>query len=123
MNRVFNIIERAETEFSYEYDMQDSLLDILGGAEDEIINNVDYDIIDECETNRHYNHISWADDYGFTFEAVGEFLSTDDRHNRYFRMDFGDMVEIKWYDHKEGDYVLMDRVINSEGKVVALVAK
>lgn len=120
--RIFNIINRAEEEFDYEYSMDDSLQSIIDGAEDAILNGVDYDIIRECETNSHYDHISY-EDKDFSYEADGQFLNMDESLNKYYRFEDGAYKPIEWYERTDGDFVLMDRVLDNEGFIVALIAK
>ena len=123
MKRVFNIIERAINEFDMDVDMSDSLQDIFDQAQNTIDDNVEYDYISECESSNHHEHISWSDDKGFSYEADGQFLSGDDRHNTYFRYKCnGEYEKIAWFEHDENDYVLMDYVIDTDGQKVALVS-
>jgi hypothetical protein len=123
MKRVFNIIERAINEFDMDVDMSDSLQDIFDQAQNTIDDNVEYDYISECESSKHHEHISWSDDNGFSYEADGQFLSGDDRHNTYFRYNGnGEYEKIDWFEHDENDYVLMDYVIDTDGQKVALVS-
>lgn len=120
--RIINIIERAEEEFDYQYSMDDTLQEILDGAEDAILSEINYDIIRVCETNRHYDHISCSDE-DLQYEADGQFLNMDESRNKYYR-DYGDEYkQIEWYERTDDDYVLMERVVNHEGFVVALIAK
>ena len=121
-NRIINIINRAEEEFDYEYSMDDSLQSIIDGAEDAILNGVDHDIIRECETNSHYDHVSYEDE-DFSYEADGQFLNMDESRNKYYRFEDGTYKPIEWYERTDGDFVLMDRVLDNEGFIVALIAK
>lgn len=124
MKRTFNIINRAVNAFDMEIDMSESLQAILDEAMNVIEENVEYDYICECERGRHYDHISWNDGKGFDIESDGEFVSGDDKHNKYFRKDeHGVFSEIEWYEHEDSDYVLMDKVIDTDGMVVLLVSK
>lgn len=123
MKRVFNIIERAINEFDMDVDMSDSLQDIFDQAQDTIYDNVEYDYISECESSNYHEHISWSDDKGFSYEADGQFLSSDDSHNTYFRYKGnGEYEKIDWFEHDENDYVLMDYAIDTDGQKVALVS-
>ena len=122
MKRVFNIIERAINEFDMDVDMSDSLQDIFDQAQNTIDDNVEYDYISECESSNHHEHISWSDDKGFSYEADGQFLNGDERHNTYFRKGNGKYEKIAWFEHDENDYVLMDYVIDTDGQKVALVS-
>ena len=124
MKRTLNIISRAINDFGLEVDMNDSMQDILDQAMNAIEDAVEYDYISECERSRHWDHISWNDGKGFDLEADGEFISSDDRHNRYFRKDDkGGFSEIAWYDHTDDDYVLMDMELDTDGMKAALVCK
>ena len=122
MQRVFNIIERAINEFDMDVDMSDSLQNIFDQAQNTIDDNVEYDYISECESSNYHEHISWSDDKGFSYEADGQFLSGDERHNTYFRKGNGEYEKIAWFEHDENDYVLMDYVIDTDGQKVALVS-
>lgn len=122
-NRVFNTIERAINDFGLEVDMSDSLQDIFDQAMNAIENAVEYDYISECERNRHWNHISWYDGNGFYLEVDGEFISSDERHNLYYRYENGKYREIEWYEHTNNDFVMVHDVIDSNGLRVRLVAK
>lgn len=122
--RAFNIIERAASEFGYEYDMDDTLNEILDGAMNAITDAVDYDRIEVCERSRHYDHVSWMDDKDFQYEADGQFIRGDDSKNTYFRRDEkGDFQQIEWFEHNEDDYILMDTVIDTDGQVVWLICQ
>lgn len=121
--RVINIIERAINDFGLEVNMNDSMQDILDQAMNAIENAVEYDYISECERNRHWNHISWNDDNGFYLEADGEFISSDERYNVYYRYENGEYRKIEWWEHTDNDYVMVYDVIDSNGKRVILVAK
>ena len=123
MERTFNIIERAISDFSLEIDMNDSMQDIFDAAQNAIENGTEYDYISECERSRHYDHISWSDGMGFSYEPDGQFISGGDRNNRYFRYENGEYHEIEWFEHDENDYVLMDYVLDSDGQKVALVCR
>ena len=123
MKRTFNIIERAVFDFSLEIDMNDSMQEIFDAAQNAICDGTSYDYISECERSRHYDHISWNDGKGFDYEADGQFISSDDRHNHYFRYENGIYREIEWFDHTNQDYVLVDYVLDSDGQKVALVCK
>jgi hypothetical protein len=58
-----------------------------------------------------------------SYEADGQFLSGDERHNTYFRYNGnGEYEKIDWFEHDENDYVLMDYVIDTDGQKVALVS-
>lgn len=124
MKRTLNIIKRAVEDFGLEVDMQDSLQDIFDQAMNAIDEGTEFDYINECERSRHYDHISWSDGSGFEYEADGEFLSSDDSKNIYFRKSAnGDYHKVAWYDHTEDDYVVMDHVIDTYGEKVALICK
>lgn len=123
MKRTLNIIERAIEDFGLEVDMKDSMQDILDKAMNTIENAVEYDYISECERSTHWNHINWNDGYGFDLEADGEFISGNDRFNKYYRFENGEYKEIAWYDHTDDDYVMVYDVIDTYGKRALLVAK
>jgi len=126
MKKVFNTIERAEREFGFKVDMENSLQEVWEGAENCIRENVDYDYISVCETNKSYDYIYWNDGKGYTYEADGEFISGSDRNNTFFRKDDkGNFYKIDWFERDENvqDYVLMEYVIDSDGLMVALVAE
>lgn len=121
--RAFNIIERAANEFGYEYDMNDSLQDILDEAMNVIEDNVEYDRLEVCERSAHYDHVSWSDGKGFDYEADGEFISSDDRNNEYVRESNGGYIGIDWFEHTADDYVVMCTVIDTDGQKVGLICK
>lgn len=123
MKRTLNIIERAINDFGLEVDMNDSMQDILDQAMNAIEDAVEYDYISECERNRHWDHISWSDGNGLDLEVDGEFISSDERYNKYYRYENGEYREIKWYDHTDDDYVMVHDVIDTNGQRVRLVAK
>lgn len=124
MKRTLNIISRAINDFGLEVDMNDTMQEVLDQAMNTIEDAVEYDYISECERGTHYDHISWSDGKGFDLEADGEFISSDDRHNRYFRKDDkGGFSEITWYDHTADDYVMVHTVIDTDGRRALLVAK
>lgn len=122
-NRAINIISRAINDFGLDVDMNDSMQDILDQAMNAIEDAVEYDYISECERNRHWNHISWNDGNGFDLEADGEFISSDERHNVYYRYENGHYHKIEWFEQTDNDYVEVYDVIDSNGKRVILVAK
>ena len=122
MKRIFNIIKRASDDFGMEVDMQDSLQDIFDNACNAITDAIDYDYVSECERGRHYDHITWDDGMGYMLEADGEFISSDDSKNTYFRKDEkGEFHEIEWFEHNENDYILMEHDFDTNGQRVALV--
>lgn len=124
MKRTLNIIGRAVNDFDFEFDMNDSMQDVLDQASNVIMDNVEYDYISECESNKHYDHISWNDGKGLDFEADGEFICGEERNMKFFRKDIHDVfTEVAWYEHEKSDYILMDKIIDTDGKVVMLVAK
>lgn len=122
-NRVINIIARAFNDFGLKVDMNDSLQDIFEQAMNAIEDAVEYDYISECERNRHWDHISWNDRNGFELEADGVFISSDERHNVYYRFENGVYRQIEWWEVTEDDYVMVYDVIDSNGQRVGLVAK
>ncbi len=121
--RILNIIKRAVDEFGFHFVLEDTLQDIFCEAQNAIEENVDYDVVSVCERNRHYSHITWSDDHGFDLEADGEFISSDDSCNRYFRKVGDEFEEIDWFEHNDDDYVLMEFVLDTEGLRHALVCK
>lgn len=123
MKRTLNIISRAINDFGLEVDMNDSMQEILDQAMNTIEDAVEYDYISECERSRHWDHISWNDGKGFDLEADGEFISSDDRHNHYYRRENGEYKAIDWYDHTDDDYVMVHTVIDTDGRRALLVAK
>jgi hypothetical protein len=123
MKRVLNIIERAVREFEMNINMNDSLQDIFDEAQNIIEDNVAYDYIDECERNRHFDHISWSDGKGFSVEADGEFISKEEDFNTFYRHENGEFNQIPYYDHTDDDYVTVYDVLDTDGNRVRLVAK
>ena len=84
---------------------------------------MDYDRIEECERGSNYSHITWHDGKGYILEADGEFVSSDDSKNAYFRKEHGVFHKIDWFEHDANDYILMDYDFDTDGQRVALVAK
>lgn len=122
MIRTLNIIRRA-IDLGLQVDMNDSMQEVRDKAMNTIENAVEFDYISECERSRHWDHISWNDDKGFDLESDGEFISRDDRHNKYYRYENGEYHEIDWFDHTDDDYVMVYDVIDTDGLRVRLVAK
>ena len=83
MKRTLNIISRAVEDFGMEFDLNDSVQDVLDQAMNLIEKNVEYDYISECECSNHWDHINWNDGMGFDLQADGEFISGQDRFNHY----------------------------------------
>lgn len=123
MKRTLNIISRAIEDFGLEVDMNDSVQDVLDQAINLIEDNVEYDYISECERSNHWGHISWNDGKGFSLEADGEFISSEDRFNHYYRYENGEYHKIAWYDHTDDDYVAVYDVIDTNGQRALLVCK
>lgn len=124
MKRIFNIISRAIDEFGLTIDMDDTLQEIFDKAYNAIWEKTEYDYVSECERGSHYDFISWEDGHGYTHNASGEFISSDDKKNAYFRKnDKGEFNKIEWFDHTDDDYILMDYEIDTNGRKVALVCK
>lgn len=123
MKRTLNIIERAIEDFGLEVDMNDSMQDILDQAMNAIEDAVEYDYISECERNGHWDHISWNDGVGFELEADGQFLSSYEHDNKYYRYENGEYHQIPWYEHTDDDYVAVYDVLDTHGKRALLVAK
>lgn len=123
MKRTLNIISRAINDFGLEVDMNDTMQEVLDQAMNTIEDAVEYDYISECERGTHYDHISWSDGKGFDLEADGEFISSDDRHNHYFRYENGEYKAIDWFEHTDDDYVMVHTVIDTDGRRALLVAK
>ena len=122
MIRTLNIIRRA-IDLGLQVDMNDSMQEVRDKAMNAIEDAVEYDYISECERNRHWDHISWNDGKGFDLEADGEFISSDERHNKYYRYEEGEYKEIDWFDHTDDDYVMVYDVLDTDGQRVRLVAK
>ena len=122
MIRTLNIIRRA-IDLGLQVDMNDSVQEVRDKAMNTIEDAVEYDYISECERNRHWDHISWNDGKGFDLEADGEFISSDERHNKYYRYEEGEYKEIDWFDHTDDDYVMVYDVLDTDGQRVRLVAK
>lgn len=123
MKRALNIIKRAINDFGLEVDMNDTMQDILDQAMNAIEDAVEYDYISECERSRHWDHICWDDGKDFVLEADGEFVSPYEHDNKYYRYENGEYHEIPWYEHTDGDYVMVYDVIDADGQRVRLIAK
>lgn len=122
MIRTLNIIRRA-IDLGLQVDMNDSMQEVRDKAMNTIEDAVEFDYISECERSRHWDHISWNDGKGFDLEADGEFISSDERHNKYYRYEEGEYKEIDWFDHTDDDYVMVYDVLDTDGQRVRLVAK
>lgn len=127
MKKALNIIKRAVDEFGYQVEPEMTFASILEECENVILANVDYDCVDECETNKQKNWIHYEDGEGFIYDCTGDFIQvgrdTETIHNTYFSRFQGMFFEIEWYDANEDSYILMDKVLNTEAEVVALIAK
>lgn len=125
MKRTLNIISRAVEMYDFAPSMESTLADILGEAENIIIDNLDdVDRVAECIRSRHYDHIVWVDG-DYTYEADGQFVNFQPRDNTYYRFDSEkrEFVKIPWYEATDGDYILMDKVFDADGRYTALVAE
>ena len=125
IQRVFNIINRASEEFEIPVKLEDELQNILADAENLILDSIDYDRIDECEISNGARHIWWTDGMGFAYECDGDFFGAhQDCLNWYRKNEQGEFEELPWYKAKYNeDYVEVDRVLDSKGDVVLLLAK
>lgn len=118
-NRVINTIGRAVREFGFKADMNECIDDVFADAMECIEDHVNFDYISECEVSG--GHLSWDDGNGFNLEADGEFISSDERLNVYYRYENGEYRKIEWYEAKKGDYVVVYDVIDSDGQRALLV--
>ena len=124
LDRVFNTIRRAVDEFGMAIDTNDALIDIFAEAEDLLLDKIDYDRIDEGEMSNHHSNLVWEDGKGYLYSGTGEFIGSRTDENRWFRKNGNDFDEIQWiYADEENDYVLAERLIDSDGNVVAVVSK
>lgn len=125
IQRIFNIINRASEEFEMPVKLEDELQNILADAENTIMRFVDYDRIDECEISNSHKHIWWTDGMGFAYECDGDFFGAHaDMLNWYRKDEQGKFNEIDYIDANwDTDYVEVDRVLDSKGDVVLLLAK
>lgn len=126
--RIINILKRAIM-YGFKFTPELPLAENVAAAENTLIEEVDYDRIEETECDRQYSHISYNDGHGYHFEADGEFVNSGfDRNKNDYYERYGDGTlfrETTLADHKPGDivYVRMCDVVDSDGAVVALVAK
>lgn len=123
--RVFNTIERAANDFGFEVNMQKSLDEIFGDAQEAISNGTEYDYISEADRNDRFDHISWQDGQGFELEADGEFISREEDFNTYYRWNNDKRVyeKIAWHEHTSDDYVQAYDCIDTDGMKVLLVCR
>ena len=119
-NRVINTIARAVREFGFAAEMNASVDDVFADAMECIEDAVEYDYISECEVSG--GHLSWNDGKGFLLDVDGQFMA-DDREfwSCYRKNDNGEYEKIEWYEAKEGDYVIVYDVIDSDGLRALLV--
>ena len=123
MERTLNIIRRAYEDFDLQINMEDSMQDIFDQAYNLIMDG-DVDYISEGETNKHYDALYWEDGKGYHIEVSGELISSDYKKNTFYRKDdFGNFVEVPWYEQKDDDYVFMMYDIDTDGKKVAIICK
>lgn len=119
-NRVINTIGRAVREFGFKADMNERIDDVFADAMECIEDHVNFDYISECVVSG--GHLSWDDGKGFQLEADGQFTADDYELGTYYRKnEQGEYEMIKWYEAKEGDYVEVYDVIDSDGRRALLV--
>lgn len=125
MKRALNILKRAVEDFNYEFKYEQTIEDVIDQAINCIEDNVDYDYVDFCEVSNHYQHYSWNDGCGLSIEMSGQLISSEDRANKYYRFNFETYKfdEIPWYQHSDDDYIVIDRVVNTFGKVALLLSR
>lgn len=126
--RIINILSRA-IKYGFELDAACPLAANIEAAEETLIEEVDYDLIDELGyEDRTHSYIDWNDGKGYSFSMTGEFINAGrdrDKNEYYQHLDDGSWKETKLHDHNPGDiiYVRMMDVVDSNAQVVALVAK
>lgn len=119
-NRVINTIGRAVREFGFKAGMNERIDDIFADAMEYIESHVNFDYISECVVSG--GHLSWNDGKEFQLEADGQFMADDCQFRTYYRKnEQGEYKKIKWYEAKEGDYVEVYDVIDSDGRRALLV--
>jgi len=125
LERKMNILHRAMSEFDFMPEDQDTFENVIINAENEIMKNVDYDYISECELHQHqHQHLFWGDGMGYECECDGEIV--DFGYCNWWRWNDETFLYekiSKWDADNENDYCECDRVIDSEGQVVLLLAK
>lgn len=124
LDRVFNTIRRAVDEFGMAIDTNDALIDILADAEDLLLDKIDYDKVSEGEMSNHHQNLVWTDGMGYSYSGTGEFISSELYFNRWFHKvngHFGEIDCMKADAFK--DYVMAERLIDSEANVVAVVTQ
>ena len=127
IQRMLNIISRAVFEFDFEVNERDEIIDAYAKACDVITDGTDgCDRIIVGELGNHNEHLFYDDKLGFTKEIDGEIVSCG-RGSHWFRYDdeTGEYKEIEhWYDvDTDNDYALCDVDLDSEGKVIYVIAQ
>ena len=127
IQRMLNIISRAATEFDFEVNEYDTIIDAYAGACDAIIDGTDgCDRIIVGELGNHNEHLWYEDDLGFTKEIDGQMVACGNG-SHWFRYndEAGEYQEIEhWYDvDTDSDYALCDIDLDTEGKVMYVIAQ
>lgn len=125
MKRALNILKRAVEDFNFSFKYEQTIEDVIDDAINCIQDNIDFDYVDFCEVSNHYQHYSWDDGCGYSIEMSGQLISPDDRANKYFRYNFetNKYEQIPWYKHTDDDYIAIDLVVNTFGKVALLLSR
>lgn len=124
IERMLNIINRAVKEFDFKLDVENPFIDEFQEAEDYLLEEVDYDRIETVKLNRHNTNLYYNDGMGFEYECDGDFFGAESSKMNWWRdLGKGKFQHIEWFEaDAEKDFIEVDRVVDSEGKVVLLVA-
>lgn len=121
-NRMAATIERAVREFGFEVDSNVCTDEVFADAIECIEDHVRFDYISECKLSG--GHLGWNDGKGFQLEADGQFMANDcELWECYRKNEQGAYEKINWYEAKEGDFVAVYDVIDSDGLRALLVWK
>lgn len=128
IQREINIVKRAVDEFNFKVNDNKSLSDLYCDACEVIQQGTKgYDRIIEGELSSKNEHLYFDDDMGFTKDIDGDYFLEYGERSTWFRYDEQKMkfVQIKnWYDvDTDNDYCLCDINIDSEGKVIWIIAQ
>lgn len=130
MQALLNKIQRAVTDFDFNPDSDDTLIEAEQKAENCIMENVDgFETYSIVETNNHYTYYTFVQDFGRMYQMSGELISGNEQENHYYILDNqGNAQEIKWFEFDVCEsgttiYVQLDKVVDVYGKVCLLLAE
>lgn len=120
--RHLSIIDRAVNEFGLEIDEADSLSEMSLEAEKVLFDNVIYDDIEECDfSNGLHQHYLYIDEKGVCYESDGEIVNFDRfRNGERYAYNY---EKKQFEENKEGEYFAVDTIVDSNAKVIKLIAE